>query len=60
MAIGWFLAMPTSIANCVDRIPDFCMVASYMRVTARAVLLKLNDAQYPVPVKSSLHSPFRI
>jgi len=24
METGWFLATPTRMANCVERIPDFC------------------------------------
>jgi hypothetical protein len=44
--------MPTRMANCVERIPDFCNAASYKLVTARAVFRKLKEAQYPVPFRS--------
>src|SRR5206468_4230158 len=39
--------MPTRMANCVERIPDFCNAVSNKLVTARAVFRKLNEAQYP-------------
>jgi hypothetical protein len=45
MEIGCFLAMPTRMANCVERIPDSCSAVSYRRVTARAILRKFNEAQ---------------
>ena len=52
METGWFLATPTRIANCVERIPDFWSAVSYKLMTARAVLRKLKEAQYPVPLRS--------
>jgi hypothetical protein len=45
METGWFFAMPTKMANCVERIPVSCSAMSYKLVTARAVLRKLNEAQ---------------
>ena len=42
---GCVLAMPIRMANCVERTPEACMAASYMRVTARAVRRKFRLAQ---------------
>ena len=51
--VGWVLAMPTRMVNCVERMPDSCNARSNKRVTARAVLRKLKETQAPVPCKSS-------
>ena len=45
MEVGWVFATPTRMVNCVERMPEPWKARSKSRVTARAVLRKLNEAQ---------------
>jgi hypothetical protein len=45
MEDGWDFAMAIKIVNWVDRMHVSLNASSYMRVIARAVRRKLNDAQ---------------
>src|SRR5262249_14602901 len=53
IATGSDLAIPTRIVKLAEPRPARCIAASYKLVTVRAALRMLNDAQYPVPARSS-------